>query len=59
MHYSTTMHEKLISISILSIKSMLNYIERTSNFPVAVRFNDVKYDVICRVNVPLIFRDIS
>ena len=46
------------------IENMLNYIEQTSNFPsviclnhgplcnIAPCLNVVKYDVICRVNVP-------
>ena len=32
-----------------SIKNMLNYIERTSDFPC---LNDVRYDVMCSVNIP-------
>ena len=36
---------------------MLNYIQRTGNFPGAIRFNDVKYDVMRRVSTP-VFCDI-
>ena len=55
MHYSVTMiyfHSNML-IKRKSIIKVLDYIERLSNFPDVILFNDIKSDVMCRVNVPL------